>query len=142
MEWEEPACRQVGSSGQATELTMIKSPTLARAEIESLDRFYREGGLRSMASPHVHYDDPACPHAGCTQRLEWIDFKLELHGDPEGIYKPLVRSWWEGTGFVGRCPSCRGWIRFTTLVMATLDDEAAGRIPQLPENWAAIALIA
>ena len=25
---------------------------------KSLDRFYREGGLRAMASPHVHYDEP------------------------------------------------------------------------------------
>ena len=24
--------------------------------VETLDRFYREGGLRAMASPHVHYD--------------------------------------------------------------------------------------
>ena len=29
-----------------------------RAELEQLDRFYREGGLRAMASPHVHYDEP------------------------------------------------------------------------------------
>jgi hypothetical protein len=33
---------------------MPKSPTLSPSEIESLDRFYREGGLRAMASPHVH----------------------------------------------------------------------------------------
>jgi hypothetical protein len=138
MYWEE-LCRP---NGQDAELTMIKSPTLSRAEIESFDRFYREGGLRAMASPHVHYDDPACPHAGCSQRLEWIDFKLELHGDPEGIYKPLVRSWWEGTGFVGRCPGCQGLIQFTTLGMAAPDEESSRRLPQLPENWAAIAQIA
>jgi hypothetical protein len=121
---------------------MIKSPTLARAEIESLDRFYREGGLRSLASPHVHYDDPACHHAGCTQRLEWIDFKLKLHGDPEGIYKPLVRSWWDGTGFVGHCPSCRELIHFTTLGMAAPDEERARHLPQLPENGATVSQIA
>ena len=116
---------------------MPKSPTLSPSEIESLDRFYREGGLRAMASPHVHYDEPNCPH--CGHRMEWIDFKLELHGDPEGIYKPLVRSWWEGTGFAGPCPNCGGAIRFTTLGM-TLPDETA-QLPQLPANWAEVAQI-
>jgi hypothetical protein len=121
---------------------MSKSTTLAHSELERLDRFYREGGLRAMASPHVHYDEAECPHAGCDQRMEWIDFKLELHSDPEGIYKPLVRSWWEGTGFVGRCPRCGGWIRFTTLRMETIDGEEAKGLPNLPGNWSAIAQLA
>ena len=82
---------------------MSKPTALPRAEIERLDQVYREGGLRAMASPHIHYDDATCPHAGCGHRMEWIDFKLELHGDPEGVYKPLVRAWWDGTGFVGHC---------------------------------------
>ena len=118
---------------------MPKSPTLSPAEIESLDRFYREGGLRVMASPHVHYDDPSCPHTGCGHRMEWIDFKLELHGDPEGVYKPLVRSWWEGTGFVGACPNCGGAIRFTTLGMTVPDGRAP--LPPLPANWAEVAQV-
>lgn len=46
-----------------------------------------------MASPHVHYQEPNCPHSGCTHKMEWIDFQLELFGDPEGIHKPLVRAW-------------------------------------------------
>src|SRR4051794_28628229 len=83
---------------------MSKAMVPSATELEQLDRFYREGGLRAMASPHVHYDDPGCPHPGCSQKMEWIDFKLELHGDPERIDKPLVRSWWEGDGFAGRCP--------------------------------------
>jgi hypothetical protein len=119
---------------------MPKSPTLSSAEIESLDRFYREGGLRAMASPHVHFDDPSCPYPACGHRMEWIDFKLEPHGDPEGIYKLLVRSWWEGTGFVGPCPNCGGPIRFTTLGM-TIPDDRAG-LPQLPANWAEFAQVA
>ena len=45
-----------------------------------------------MASPHVHYEEPTCPHPGCAHTMEWIDFKRELHGDTEGIYKPLVRA--------------------------------------------------
>ena len=93
---------------------MSKPTTLPKAEIERLDQIYREGGLRVMASPHVHHDEPTCPHTGCGHRMEWIDFKLELHGDPEHIDKPLVRAWWDGTGFAGLCPSCGGWVRFTT----------------------------
>ena len=45
-----------------------------------------------------------------------------------GIYKPLVRAWWEGSGFVGRCPSCHEWIRFTTLKMKAVDDEVAAHV--------------
>ncbi len=121
---------------------MSKPTTLPIAEIERLDQIYREGGLDAMASPHVHYDEPACPHPGCGHRMEWIDFKLELHGDPEGVYKPLVRAWWDGTGFVGHCPACGEWIRFTTLGMAACGDEEAGRLPKLPESWADLAQFA
>jgi hypothetical protein len=75
---------------------MPRAATISPAQMEALDRFYREGGLRAMASPHVNYDAPTCPHPGCAQHMEWIDFKLALHGDPDGIYKPLVRAWWDG----------------------------------------------
>jgi hypothetical protein len=121
--------------------TMRKPNAPAPSELEELDRFYREGGLEAMASPHVHYDDPQCPH-GCQQRLEWIDFKLELHNDPDGVYKPLVRAWWQGTGFAGRCPRCRGWIRFTTLRKEAIDDLRADGLPRLPDDWHAVAQIA
>ena len=121
---------------------MAKAATLSSAEREALDRFYREGALRAMASPHVHYDEPGCPHPGCVHRMEWIDFKLELHGDPEGIYKPLVRAWWEGTGFVGRCPTCSGWLHFTTLEKRALSEEEAKTLPQLPEDWVSVAQFA
>src|SRR3954453_15566513 len=104
---------------------MSTKTAISHQAIRELDRFYREGGLRAMASPHVHYDDPQCPHEGCDHKLEWIDFQLELFGDPDGIYKPLVRAWWEGTGFVGRCPSCGGWIRFTTLGKEALTEQEA-----------------
>ncbi len=108
-------------------------------DIEAMDRIYREGGLRRMASPHIHYQDPICPHAGCANKMEWIDFQLELHGDMEHIYNPLVRSWWEGKGFAGRCPNCGGWIRFTTLRMEAIRDEDAAQLARLPENWHMVA---
>ena len=121
---------------------MLKASTLSPEELSALDRFYREGGLRAMASPHVHYDDPHCPHPGCDQRLEWIDFKLELHGDPAGIDQPLVLAWWDGTGFVGRCLGCRQWVRFTTLTMEAVDESQASGLPQLPLDWQTVAQLA
>ena len=121
---------------------MQKVATLSAEELSALDRGYREGGLRAMASPHVHYDDPNCPHPGCGRKSEWIDFKLELHGDPERIYKPLVRAWWGGTGFAGRCPDCHGWVRFTTMKMEAVDESRAVGLPQLPGDWHAVAQIA
>lgn len=121
---------------------MPRASEIAAQELAELDRFYREGGLRTMASPHVHYDEPKCPHPGCDHRMEWIDFKLELFGDPEGVYKPLVRSWWEGPGFVGRCPQCGGWVRFNTLAMEALDDGRAAAYPQLPPDWHTVAQFA
>jgi hypothetical protein len=41
---------------------MPEPSTLPRSEVERLDRIYREGGLRAMATPHVHYyvDCPRC----------------------------------------------------------------------------------
>ena len=121
---------------------MMKSQTLSPAEIEELDRFYREGGLRNMASPHAHYHDSNCPHPGCTHKMEWIDFQFELYGDPEGIYKPLVRAWWDGTGFAGRCPRCGGWVHFTTLRMEGISDEQASQLPRLPDHWHTMAQFA
>jgi hypothetical protein len=121
---------------------MPKTSVLSPEEQIELDRFYREGGLRAMASPRVHYDDSSCPHPGCDQKLEWIDFKLELHGDPDGVYKPLVTAWWTGTSFAGRCPTCHGWIHFTTLRVQAIDDHQAATLPQLPPDWQTFAQIA
>jgi hypothetical protein len=121
---------------------MSRTATLSPEEIRELDGFYREGGLRAMASPRVHYGDLSCPHPGCDQKMEWIDFKVELHGDPEGVYKPLVQAWWSGTGFVGRCPRCQRWVRFTTLKMEAIDEEQASGLPQLPADWHMVAQFA
>ncbi|MDR3633439.1 MAG: hypothetical protein P4L84_06345 [Isosphaeraceae bacterium] len=121
---------------------MPRITTPSESDLDQLDRYYREGGLRAMASPHVHYDEPHCPHDGCGHVMEWIDFQLELFNDPEGIYKPLVRSWWEGTGFIGRCPRCAGWVRFTTRRMQAIPEEDSGRFPRLPDGWHTVAQFA
>jgi hypothetical protein len=74
--------------------------------------------------------------------MEWIDFQLELFGDPDGIYKPLVKAWWDGTGFVGRCPNCGSWIRFTTLRMDAVSDAEATKHAKLPDQWHTVAQFA
>jgi hypothetical protein len=104
---------------------------LSSLDREELDSFYREGGLRQMASPRVHYHDANCPHGGCGHKMEWIDFQLD--------HKPLVRAWWDGTGFAGRCPQCGGWVHFTTLRMEPLTDDQSKRLPHLPESWHTVA---
>jgi len=119
---------------------MARNATISQEELEELDRFYRAGGLERMASPHIHYHEPNCPQAGCDQKMEWIDFQLELYGDPEGIYRPLVRAWWDGTGFAGRCPACHGWIHFTSLKMTAITQEQSSHLPQLPDNWHEVAM--
>ena len=111
-------------------------------ETEELDRIYREGGLRQMASPHIHYSDSQCPHPDCDHRMEWIDFRIGPFGDKKKSYEPLVRAWWEGTGFVGRCPGCSRPIRFTTLKMEALKGEQSAGLPQLPDDWHTIGQFA
>ena len=115
-------------------MSIPKQPVISPIEIEELDRFYREGGLRQMASPHVHYQKPKCPHPNCDREIEWIDFQLELFS--------AVRSWWEGTGFVGRCPQCQQWIHFTTLKMNALNDDDVADMVKLPDNWHTVAQFA
>jgi hypothetical protein len=121
---------------------MSKNGTSTSVNIEELDRIYREGGLRNMASPHIHYQKLDCPHAGCTHRMEWIGFRLEAYADPDRVYNPLVRAWWLGIGFAGRCPACGGWVHFTTLRMRAVTDEEASRLPRLPDDWHTVAQFA
>jgi hypothetical protein len=84
-------------------------------------------------APHIVYADAACPHDGCGHPMQAIDFRLEDHG--RAIHDPLVRAWWNDTGFVGRCPNCGGWIHFTLRAKRAVTDAEAARLPQLPDNW-------
>jgi hypothetical protein len=108
-------------------------------ELEQMHALYRKGGEERRMAPHIVYGDAACPHPGCEQRLQAIDFRLEAHG--RGVHDPLVRAWWADTGFAGRCPACGGWIHFTIRVKGALTEEEASQLPQLPDNWAAVATI-
>jgi hypothetical protein len=108
-------------------------------ELERMHALYRKGGEERQMAPHIVYRDPACPHPGCQQRLQAIDFRLEAHG--RDVHDPLVRAWWSDVGFAGRCPGCGGWIHFTIRGKRAITAEEAGQLPQLPDNWAAEATI-
>ena len=118
---------------------MSRVHELSAAAIEEYDRIYREAGLRAMAPVYIRYDNPLCPHPGCGQKMEWIAFNLESSRDPQSPAEPLIRAWWEGRGFAGRCPTCRGWIRFTTRQKEAIEADAAARMERLPEDWHTVA---
>ena len=120
---------------------MPKASTISTAELEILDRFYRDGGLRAMASPHVHYDEPALPMRAAP--ITWIGSTSSLSFTPiRRVDTSPWSEWWDGTGFVGRCPACREWIRFTTLKMEAVDDGPGAEYPHLPDNWTSLAQFA
>jgi hypothetical protein len=118
-------------------LTGSKAPTAA--ELEQMDTLYREGGARRQMAPPIIYQEAGCPHPGCGQRLQGIDFRLEAYGP--AVHDPLVRAWWADVGFVGRCPKCGGWIHFTIRGKRAITAEEAAQLPQLPDDWHATALI-
>ena len=107
------------------------------AELEQMHTLYRQGGAARTKAPHVVYTDRECPHDGCHQHLQAINFRLEAFG--WAIHDPLVRAWWNDAGFAGRCPGCGGWIRFTIRGKQAISD--AGSLPKLPDNWADEAVI-
>ncbi len=109
------------------------------ADLEQMHAVYRQGGADRAMAPHVIYQDASCPHQGCTQNLRAIDFRLEAFG--RDVHDPLVRAWWDDTGFAGRCPGCNRWIHFTIRQKRAIDDAQANALPQLPANWAAEAVI-
>jgi hypothetical protein len=108
-------------------------------ERENMHAVYREGGAKRRMAPHIVYTDAGCPHPGCGHKLQAIDFRLEDYGPV--VHDPLVRAWWDDTGFAGRCPGCRGWIHFTIRGKAAISPEAADQLPKLPDDWHAHAMI-
>ena len=114
-------------------------PNRDASPLDEMHTLYRQGGAQRAMAPHVVYRDSGCPHDGCEQRLQAIDFRLEAFGRP--VHDPLVSAWWADTGFVGRCPRCRCWIHFTIHGKQAISDTQAESLPQLPDNWADEAVI-
>ena len=80
-------------------------------ELNQMHALYRQGGEKRQMAPHIVYPEPTCPHTGCGEPMQAIDFRLQDHG--RAVHDPLVRAWWNDTGFAGRCPHCGGGIHFT-----------------------------
>lgn len=114
-------------------------PNESAAALEAMHHVYAEGGAARMMAPHVVYQEAGCPHPGCQQNLQAIDFRLEAFG--RTIHDPLVRAWWDDVGFAGQCPSCHGWIHFTIRGKQAIDEASAAALPKLPANWADEAVI-
>ena len=116
-------------------MTKVSRGTIGETDVdrEQMHDLYRHGGEERQMAPHVVYRDSSCPREGCGQTLQAIDFPLEDHG--RAIHDPLVRAWWNDTGFVGRCPGFGGWIHFTIRNKKAISDDEADGYPKLPENW-------
>jgi hypothetical protein len=114
-------------------------PNIDAANLEQMHSLYREGGAERSMAPHVVYRDGRCPHEGCAQSLQAIDFRLEAFG--RAVLDPLVRAWWADTGFAGQCPGCGGWIHFTIRGKRAIEASDAESLPQLPANRADEAVI-
>ena len=113
--------------------------TANAAERERMREFYRCGGKKRQAAPHIVHPAAVCPHAGCDQPMQAIDFRLEDHG--RAVHAPLVQAWRDDTGFAGRCPRCGGWVHFTLGGKRAVSAEEASRLPRLPDGWAERATV-
>jgi hypothetical protein len=71
--------------------------------------------------------------------MQAIYFRLEQDGPP--VHDPLVRAWWNDTGFAGRCPRCGGWIHLTIRGKRPITPEEADQLPKLPDDWHTAAII-
>jgi hypothetical protein len=118
---------------------VARSITPTVGELGQMHAVYRQGGGERHVAPHVVYADATCPHAGCPQRMQAIDFRLGDYGP--AVQDPLVRAWWADTGFVGRYPQCGGWIHLTIRGKRAIDAAKAAQFPQLPDNWHHQAII-
>jgi len=115
----------------------VSSPTTV--EQDQMHALYRKGGKDRFMAPHIVYADAVCPYPGCGQPMQAIDFRVEAYGP--AIHDPLVRAWWDDTGFAGRCPKCNGWIHFTIRSKRAISPEEAADLPRLPDDWHAHAVI-
>ena len=114
-------------------------PRPTQADLDLMHDSYCRGSLEHRMAPHAVYSDPTCPHPGCEQRLQGIDFRLDEHG--QSLHDQLLRAWWSGVGLAGRCPTCRRWIHFTIRAKRAISEAESAHLPQLPANWADHALI-
>ena len=108
-------------------------------ELDQMHAVYRLGGQERQMAPQIVYPETSCPHDDCDQPMQAIDFRLEDSG--LAVHDPLVRAWWNDTGFAGRCPRCGGWIHFTIRDKRVITADEGAQLPQLPDDWHTVAVI-
>ncbi len=103
---------------------------------------YRREGYNRQAMPHIVYHDPfhLCPWPGCGFKIAAVDFQVEKISDA-GQKKELLAAWWQGPGFVGRCPGCGKYVLFSMDSKRAVADPAAQGLKLLPEDWYQTAYI-
>jgi hypothetical protein len=102
-------------------------------ELERMHDDCRQEGLDRQLAAQIVYAEPTCPHPGCPESMQALDFRLEDQGQP--VDDRLVRAWWNDTGFVGKCPRCGGWIHFTIRANRAIAPEDRAKYLQLPDEW-------
>jgi hypothetical protein len=97
---------------------------------------YRREGYKRQAMPHMVYQNPfqLCPWEGCGFRIASIDFQLEKISDRE-LKKALLAAWWQGPGFVGRCPRCGQYVLYSMDGKQVISDSQAQGFAMLPDDW-------
>ena len=108
-------------------------------QLDQMHALYRQGGQERQMAPHIVYPEPSCPHVGCGEPMQAIDFRLADHG--LAVHDPLAPAWRNDTGFAGRCPHCGGWIHFTIRSQRAITADEVAQYPHLPDNWHAHATI-
>jgi hypothetical protein len=95
--------------------------------------------------PHVIYAVAffGCPWPGCGCRIEMIDFRLGLPGDP-ALYNRAVTPWQldPDDGLVARCPGCGQFVWFGKNRKQTISDPPPPGYDVLPDDWHTVAFIA
>ncbi len=124
---------QSGPADISPKLWSDVQTVLGQLQSDRMHSVYRQRAEQRQAAAQIVYREPACPHAGCGEPMQAIDFRLEDHG--RAVHDPLVRAWWNDTGFVGRCPHCGRWIHFTIRSKRAITDHEAADYPHLPDDW-------
>jgi hypothetical protein len=63
-----------------------------------------------------------------------VDFQIEKNRDSE-FYSRAIAAWWQGSGIVGRCPSCENPVLFSLDRKEQVLDSAMSGYVVLPDGW-------
>ena len=105
-------------------------------ELDQMHTLYRQGDQDRQMAPHIVYSDGVCPHVGCEQRMQAIDFRLEAHG------RVLTTPWSAPGGTIqGSSVAILVVIAGSTSpsAPACCRPQEAAQLPRLPDNSHVVA---